>query len=83
MAKEYWIDIRNCTREQAHLAFQQERMRLVRTVIRDLWNSVESYNANQNKGEPIPMSFNFTNDMKEMDASEKIRKVRKKVKATP
>jgi hypothetical protein len=61
-----WDDIRTAPHEHMQLAFQQRRQGIVGDCHR-LRIDVESYNDNRNPIEPIQMSFDFTNDVLEME----------------
>ena len=61
-----WADIRTASREHMGIAFQQRRQQIVGDC-RQLKLDVESYNENNNLGEPIQMVFDFTYDLIERD----------------
>ena len=62
-----WDDIRTASHEHLRIAFQQRRQGIVGDCHR-LKIDVDSYNENRNPIEPIQMSFEFTNDLLEMEA---------------
>ena len=51
-------------REHMEVAFQQRRQQILGDC-RQLKRDVDSYNDNYNKGEPLQMVFNFTDDLAE------------------
>jgi hypothetical protein len=58
--------MREANEEQAQMAFQYGR-KVVSDDCRQLKLGVESYNENNPHGAYIEMSFDFTDDMEEMD----------------
>ena len=67
--KQYalWADIRMASRDHMERSFQQRRHGIVGDC-RQLKADVESYNQNQNTGEPIQLILDFTDDMAEYEA---------------
>jgi hypothetical protein len=61
-----WDDIRTAPHEHLQIAFQQRRQGIVGDCHR-LKLDVDSYNDNRSPVEPIQMSFDFTNDLLEME----------------
>lgn len=61
-----WVDMKEADEEQAQMAFQYGR-KVVADDCRQLKVGVESYNENNPHGAYIEMSFDFTDDMSEMD----------------
>ena len=61
-----WVDIDEMTPEQMEEASQWRR-RQIFTDCRQLKNDLDSYNENWNKGEPIQMLFDFTEDLEESE----------------
>jgi hypothetical protein len=61
-----WVDMREADEEQAQTAFQYGR-KMVVDDCRQLKVGVESYNENNPHGAYIEMSFDFRDDMTEMD----------------
>jgi len=61
-----WDDIRTASHEHMQVAFQQRRQGIVGDCHR-LKVDVDSYNDNRSPVEPIQMSFDFTNDVLEME----------------
>ena len=61
-----WDDIRTASHEHLQVAFQQRRQGIVGDCHR-LKVDVDSYNDNRSPVEPIQMSFDFTNDVLEME----------------
>ena len=51
------------------IAFQQRRQQIVGDC-RQLKTDVDSFNDNRSKDKPIPMIFNFTYDLMELEAVE-------------
>jgi hypothetical protein len=62
-----WDDIRTASHKHLQVAFQQRRQGIVGDCHR-LKIDVDSYNENREPVEPIQMSFDFTNDVLEMEA---------------
>ncbi len=62
-----WADIRSAPREHMEIAFQQRRQQIVGDC-RQLKTDVDSYNDNTNRGVPIQMIFDFTDDLAELEA---------------
>ena len=62
-----WDDIRTASHEHMQIAFQQRRQGIVGDCHR-LKVDVDSYNDNRSPVEPIQLSFDFTNDVLEMEA---------------
>ena len=61
-----WDDIRTASHEHLQVAFQQRRQGIVGDCHR-LKVDVDSYNDNRSPVEPIQMSFDFTNDVLELE----------------
>jgi len=61
-----WVDIGDATHEQMLMAFQYRRKQVLGDC-RQLRVDVASYNDNNNHGEYIEMSFDFTEDLVEME----------------
>lgn len=64
-----WLDLRTAGREDMLLAFQLRRTRIVKECCQ-LNMDVGSYNDNFNKGEPIPLILDFTNDVREFECGQ-------------
>jgi hypothetical protein len=64
-----WDDIRTATPEHMQMALQQRRQQIVGDC-RQLKNDADSFNENYNTGGPIQLSFDFTEDLAELEASE-------------
>ena len=62
-----WADIRTAPRGHMQLALQQRRLQVVGDC-KQLKFDADSYNENQNTGEPIQISFDFTRDLMEIEA---------------
>ena len=62
----FWDDITTAQPEHMHMAFQQRR-RLIVSDCHQLKTDVASYNDNWNPGNPIQMSWDFTEDVEELD----------------
>lgn len=63
-----WADIRNATPVHMKIAFQQRRQQ----IVGDCWqlkSDVDSYNENTPLSPQIPMVFDFTDDMEELELS--------------
>ena len=60
-----WDDITTASPEHMQVSFQQCRRGIASDNFQMKQNS-ESYNENWNPGEPIRLSFNYTEDMEEM-----------------
>jgi len=65
--KTSWIDTRTASRSECHTAFQTERARICRDITR-LYTDVQSTNANRFPDDPIVISLDFREDLKEFDA---------------
>ena len=65
-----WVDIFDATPEQMQAAFQLRRHSIVGDC-KHLKTDVDSYNENQNEGEPIQMLLDFTKDVLEIEAAAK------------
>ena len=61
-----WVDMKEATPEQAEMAFQYGR-KLTLDDCRQLKVGVDSYNQNNTHGAYIEMSFDFTDDIAEME----------------
>jgi hypothetical protein len=62
-----WADIRTAPRKHMELAFRQRRGQILGEC-KQLKSDVDSYNQNASLGRPIPMIFDFTDDLAEMEA---------------
>lgn len=60
-----WDDITTATPEHMQFSFQQRRF-LVLADCNQLKNDVDSYNDNWNSGTPLQFSFDFSEDLEEM-----------------
>jgi len=69
--KYLWLDIEDDAekRDEIHEAFQQRRAGVF-TDCRHLKTDVDSYNENGNPGDPIPMLWDFTDDLAEYEMDE-------------
>ena len=63
-----WDDIRTASRDHMRAAFQTRRRQIVGDC-HQLKTDVDSYNDNYNSGQQIPMIFDFTQDLQELDAT--------------
>ena len=63
-----WDDIRTASRDHMRAAFQTRRRQIVGDC-HQLKTDVDSYNDNYNPGQQIPMIFDFTQDLQELDAT--------------
>ncbi len=61
------IDTREASKAECHVAFQQERRRILRDITR-LHTDVKSINENRFTDDPILISLDFREDLKEFDA---------------
>lgn len=68
-----WIDIRDCTREQAATAFALHRQKIVKAC-HQLRIDVDSYNENFNPGPAIKIIFDFTEDVEEAEIGRKLKR---------
>ena len=64
-----WDDIRTAPAEHMRTALQQRRHQIVGDC-RQLKNDADSFNENYNTGRPIQLSFDFTEDLAELEASQ-------------
>ena len=62
-----WGDIRTAPREHMEIAFKQRRHQIVGDC-RQLKADVDSFNENRSSLRPVKMSFDFTNDLLELEA---------------
>jgi hypothetical protein len=62
-----WADIRTAPRKHMDTAFRQRRGQILGEC-RQLKSDVDSYNQNASPGHPIPMIFDFTDDLAELEA---------------
>ena len=62
-----WADIRTAPREHMEVAFKQRR-RAILGDCRQLKLDVDSFNENRSSDQPIQLTFNFTNDLLEIEA---------------
>ena len=63
-----WTDMRSASRAHMHVSFQQRRDQIVGDC-KQLKTDTDSYNENENSGEPIQMVFDFTRDLEEAEAA--------------
>ena len=63
-----WDDIKTASRDHMHTAFQTRRRQIVGDC-HQLKTDIDSYNDNYNVGQTIPMVFDFTQDLQELDAT--------------
>lgn len=66
-----WADIRTADRLFMGIAFQQPRQQ----IVWDCWQlklDVESYNDNANPGRPLQTCFDFTDDLRELEAMQRV-----------
>jgi len=63
----FWADIRTASRDHMERSFQQRRQAVVDDC-KQLKSDVDSYNENQNAGEPIQLVLDFTDDVAEYEA---------------
>ena len=68
-----WADIRTADRQHMEIAFQQRRQQIVGDC-RQLKVDADSFNDNSNSGPPIQLIFDFTDDLAELEAMEKLRR---------
>lgn len=66
LATSMWFDSRRATCEQMELCFQQKRKGIV-SDCKQLKTDVDSYNENYNQGDPIPIGYDFTEDLLEAE----------------
>lgn len=64
-----WHDLRDASREDMQMAFQQRRRAIV-SDCRQLKTDVDSYNDAHPEAEPIQMVFDFGMDLAEIEAAE-------------
>jgi hypothetical protein len=64
----FWDDITMARPEHMQMSFQQRRG-LVRSDCHQLKTDADSYNTNWNTGQQILLSYDFTEDMEEMEQS--------------
>ena len=57
----FWDDIRSASRTHMHVSLQQRRDQIVGDC-KQLKTDMDSYNENENTGEPIQMVFDFTQE---------------------
>ena len=62
-----WGDIRTATRDHMDVAFKQRRKQIVGDCRQLKWD-VDSFNENRRPDSSIQMSYNFTNDLLEIEA---------------
>ena len=62
-----WGDIRTAPRVHMEIAFKQRRQQIVGDC-RQLKADVDSFNENRSPAAPIQMTFDFTNDLLELEA---------------
>ena len=65
----FWADIRTAPHEHIVIAFRQRRKQVVDDC-RNLKLDVGTYNENRKPNTQIPMSFDFTRDLAEIEAAE-------------
>lgn len=63
-----WGDIRSESREHLEVAFKQRRNQIVGDC-HQLKTDVDSFNDNRSSQNPIPMIFDFTDDLAEIEAA--------------
>ena len=63
----FWDDIRSASRTHMQVSLQQRRNQIVGDC-KQLKTDMDSYNENENTGEPIQMVFDFTRDLEEAAA---------------
>ena len=63
----FWDDIKTASRDHMRAAFQTRRQQVVGDC-QQLKTDMDSYNDNYNPGQPIQMVFDFSQDLKELDA---------------
>ncbi|MFH1220009.1 MAG: hypothetical protein V1694_06105 [Candidatus Eisenbacteria bacterium] len=66
-----WADIRSADRPHMEIAFKQRRKQVAADCCQ-LKRDVDSYNENNNPGEPIQIPFDFTPDVLEAEAGAKV-----------
>lgn len=66
-----WADIRTADREFMQIAFQQRRQQIVGDC-RQLKLDVDSYNENGNHGSSIQLVLDFSEDIAELEALERL-----------
>ena len=66
-----WDDIRYANREHMEIALKGRR-KMILGDCRQLKTDLDSFNENRSNGDPIQMSFDFTNDLLELDALNKL-----------
>lgn len=66
-----WDDIRSAPREHMQMALQQRRQQIVGDC-RQLKTDADSYNENTNPGPQIVMVFDFTDDLAELEAMDRL-----------
>ena len=64
-----WADIRTASRDHMEVAFQQRRQQIVGDC-RQLKTDIDSFNDNRSEAEPIQTSFDFTEDLLELEYAE-------------
>ena len=64
-----WADIRSASREHMQIAFQQRRQQIVGDC-HQLKIDADSYNQNSNPSAPIQLVFDFTRDLRDLEALE-------------
>ena len=64
-----WDDITTAPPDHMHMSFQQRRQMILGDCSQ-LKTDVDSYNENYNSGAPIPMSYDFSEDLEEMQFSD-------------
>jgi hypothetical protein len=69
-----WADIRTAPRAHMQIAFKQRRRQILGDC-RQLKDDVDSFNENRSSTAPIQMSFDFTNDLLELEALGKVAAV--------
>jgi hypothetical protein len=67
----FWDDIRTAPPEHMQIALQQRRQQIVGDC-RQLKTDADSYNQNANPGPQIRMVFDFTDDLAELEAMERL-----------
>jgi hypothetical protein len=70
-----WGDIRTASREHMEIALKGRRKQIVGDCRQLKWD-VDSFNENRAPAVPIQMSYNFTNDLLEIEAGRAAAKTR-------
>ena len=70
-----WADIRTASRTHMETALKQRRQQIVGDC-RQLKADTDSFNENHLDERPIQMNFNFTRDLEELEAADRLQAVR-------